>query len=107
MPLINCEVSLTLTWSENCALTSKAYREAVGGDNPLLGINSPINSTFKITGTKMYVAAVTLSTEIDNKLLVQLKTRFKWTIKQNKYRSEMSNQTKNNNLNYSFDLLLK
>ena len=105
--MINCEVSLTLAWSENCALTSKAYREAVGGHNPLLGINSPINSTFKITGTKMYVAAVTLSTEIDNKLLVQLKTRFKWTIKQNKYRSEMSNQTKNNNLNYSFDLLLK
>ena len=24
MPLINCEVSLTLTWSENCALTDVA-----------------------------------------------------------------------------------
>ena len=23
MPLINCEVSLTLTWSENCVLTDK------------------------------------------------------------------------------------
>ena len=22
MPLINCEVSLTLTWSENCVITS-------------------------------------------------------------------------------------
>ena len=28
MPLINCEVSLTLTWSETCVLTSKATREA-------------------------------------------------------------------------------
>ena len=24
IPLINCEVSLTLTWSENCVITSKA-----------------------------------------------------------------------------------
>ena len=28
IPLINCEVSLTLTWSENCALTSKATRKS-------------------------------------------------------------------------------
>ena len=28
MPLINCEVSLTLTWSETCVLTSKGTREA-------------------------------------------------------------------------------
>ena len=27
MPLINCEVYLTLTWSKNCALTSKATRD--------------------------------------------------------------------------------
>ena len=27
MPLINCEVSLTLTWSENCAITSLERRE--------------------------------------------------------------------------------
>ena len=26
IPPINCEVSLILTWSENCVLTSKAYR---------------------------------------------------------------------------------
>ena len=27
MPLINCEVSLTLTWSENCVITSLERRE--------------------------------------------------------------------------------
>ena len=27
IPLINCEVSLTLTWSENCVLTSKVEQE--------------------------------------------------------------------------------
>ena len=52
----------------------------------------------------MYVPVVTLSAENDNKLLEQLKTGFKRTIKWNKYRSEMSNQTKNNNLNYLIDL---
>ena len=48
----------------------------------------------------MYVPVVTLSAENDNQLLEQLKTGFKRAIKWNKYRSEMSNQTKNNNLNY-------
>ena len=51
----------------------------------------------------MYVPVVNLSAENDNKLLEQLKTGFKRTIKWNKYRSEMSNQTKNNNLNYFID----
>ena len=48
----------------------------------------------------MYVSVVTFSAENDNKLLEQLKTGFKRTIAWNKYRSETSNQTKNNNLNY-------
>ena len=51
----------------------------------------------------MYVPVVALSVENNNKLLEQLKTVFKKTIKWNKYRSEMSNQTKNNNSNYLID----
>ena len=51
----------------------------------------------------MCVPVVILSTQDDNKLLEQLKTGFKRTIKWNKYRSEMSNQTKNNNWNYLID----
>ena len=58
---------------------------------------------FKITDCKLYVPVVTLSAKDDNKLLEQLKTGFKRTIKGNKYRLEMSNQTKNNNLNYLID----
>ena len=74
------------------------------GDNPAKPvINPPTSSTFKITHTKLYVPVVTLSTQDDNKLLERQKARFKRTIKQNKYRSEMSNQTKNNNLNYLID----
>ena len=51
----------------------------------------------------MNVPVVTLSAENDNKLLEQPKIGFKRTIKWNKYRLEMSNQTINNNLNYLID----
>ena len=27
MPLINCEINLVLTWSENCVLTKKAQKD--------------------------------------------------------------------------------
>ena len=60
----------------------------------------PTNAAFTITDCKLCVPVVTLSAENDNKLLEQLKTGFKRTVKWNKYRSEMSNQTRNNNLNY-------
>ena len=102
--LISCEISLTLTWSENCVITSKATREADPDADPAAsGINNPTNAVFKITDSKLYVTAVTLSAENDNKLLQQLKTGFKRAVKWNKYRSEMSNQTKNNNLNHLID----
>ena len=106
MPLINCEVSLTLTWSENCVLTDITTQtaRAAQGDNPARpAINAPTNATFQITDTNLYVPVVTLSTENDKKLLEQLRTGFKRTIKWNKYRSEMTNQTQNNNLNYLID----
>ena len=46
---------------------------------------------------------VTLSAENDNKLKEQLKSGFRITIIWNKYMSQMSNQNKNNNLNYLID----
>ena len=57
----------------------------------------------KLEHCKLFVPVVTLSGENNNKLSEQLKTEIKRTIKWNKYRSEMSNQTKNNNLNYLID----
>ena len=104
MPLINCEINLILTWSENCVLTSKAQRDkfiGTGSDkNPQFSeINNPTNATFKITDTKLYVPVVTLSTKDDNTFLEQLKSGFKWK----KYRSEITNQTKTNYLNYLID----
>ena len=93
MPLINCEVSLTLTWSKNSVLSKATRDDAPDADPALDEINNLRNATFKITDCKLYVPVVTVSAENDNKLLEQLKTGFKRTIKLNKYRSEMSNQT--------------
>ena len=62
--------------------------------------DSPGSAAFEIKDCKLYLPVVTLSAGNDNKLLEQLKTGFKGTIKWNKYRSEMSNQTKTNNLNH-------
>ena len=107
MPLINWEVFLTLTWSENCVLisiTTQTARAAQGDNLARPAINAPTNARIKITGTKLYVPVLTLSTENDKKLLRQLKTGFKRTINWNKHRSEMTNLTQNNNINYVIDL---
>ena len=96
---------MPLSWSKHCVITSLENRLVAAPQvgNPLVYDDSPTNAVFEITDCKLYVPAVTLSAEDDNKLLEQLKTGFKRTIKWNKYRSEMSNQTKNNNLNYLID----
>ena len=68
------------------------------GNNP--ANVAPVVLTFEITDKKLHVPVITLSKENDIKLLEQLKTGFKRTIKWNKYRSQMTIQPKNNNLNY-------
>ena len=74
IPLINCEISLDLAWSNNCVLTSKATRISLAaeGDNPAVAqINNPTNAVFETTHCKLYVPVVTLSAENENKLLKQ------------------------------------
>ena len=98
IPLINCKITLVLSWYKECVLVGKAFRHP-----PSAAINSPTEAKFEITDCKLYVPIVTLSAENDNKLLEQLKSGFRRTIKWNKYMSQMSNQNKNNNLNYLID----
>ena len=66
MPLSNCEVNIILAWSSTCVIT-----------------NSKSAGTFEITDAKLYVAAVTLSTQDKSKLLQQLKSGFKRVINWN------------------------
>ena len=94
-PLINTQVELILTCSKNCVLVDMTVNPAA---NP--AIVAPTRLEFKITDTKLYVPVVTLSKENDTKLLEQLKSRFKRNINWNKYRSQMTLQSQNNNLNY-------
>ena len=68
-----------------------------------LANNPPTGLEFQIKDTKLYVPVVTLSKENDIKLLEKLKSGFKKTIKWNKYRSQMTIQNNNNNLNYLID----
>ena len=83
--MINCEVELILTWSKNCVLSDMTVNPAA---NPAIVASS--GATFKITDTKWYVPVITLSKENHTKLLEQLKSGFKRTIKWKKYRSQMT-----------------
>ena len=83
MPLINCEVSLILTWSATCVITSSTGK-----------------GKFKITDTNLYVPVVTLSIKDNEKLLQQLGSGFKRVINWNKYSSRPELLPQNPNLNY-------
>ena len=93
---------MALSWFETCVIASVEKRlvRASQGDNPAVYGDSPESAAFKI---KDCAPVVTLSAVNDNKLLEQLKAGFKRTIKWNKHRSGMSNQSKNNNLSYLID----
>ena len=58
------------------------------------------NATFAITDTKLYVPAVTLSTQENTKFLQQLKSGFKRVINSNKYLSKPELLARNPNLNH-------
>ena len=55
MPLIDCEISLLLTWSTNCVISSATRK-----------------TELIVIDTKLYVAVVSLSNEDNIKLLKQL-----------------------------------
>ena len=105
IPLINCEITLILSWYKECVLVGKALRNAPDPqpNPPIAVIEFPTGAKFEITYCKLYVPVVTLSAENDNKLLEQLKLGFRRSIKWNKYMSQMCNQNKNKNLNYLID----
>ena len=88
MLLVNCEITLILSWSKNCFLVA--------------GTAANPEPRFTITDKKIYVQVVTLSSQDNVKLLKQLQLGFKRTINRNKYQSKVTRQTRNRNL----DLLI-
>ena len=99
IPLISCEVSLELKWDKNCAKTSLEQRDIGGGSRD----NAPTGATLAINDCKLYVPAVTLSKDDKIKLLTNLKSGFKREIIWNRYRSQMTTEAVNNNLNILID----
>ena len=83
MSLINCEINLILTWSENCVISNTAENQ---------------ETTFSVTDKKNYVLVVTLSTDDNGKLLQQIKSGFKSTIKCNKHQTKTAIQNAPNNI---------
>ena len=71
-----------MTWFKNCVLINKSTRDADYNAAPIIyETDTPENAIFQITDTKLYVPVVTLSKENDIKLLEQLKSGCKGTIK--------------------------
>ena len=99
IPLLSCEVSLELKWDKNCVITSLEQRDIGGGNRD----NSPTGATLAINDCKLYVPAVTLSKDDEIKLLTNLKSGFKRETIWNKYRSQMTTEAVNNNLNILID----
>ena len=60
-------------------------------------------ATFQINNAKLYVLVVALSINNNINFLENIKQGFKRTISWNKYRSEITTQPKNNNLDYLID----
>ena len=99
MPLISCEVSLELKWDKNCIITSQQIAINLDGGNTA----APTGATLAINDCKLYVPIVTLSKDDEIKLLTNLKSGFTRGIEWNKYRSQMSTEAINNNLNILTD----
>ena len=86
MHLINCEITLMLTWSASCVIVSIDVANQ--------------NATFAITDTKLYVPVVTLSQQNTEKLFKKLQSGFKRVINWNKYLSKPELLSQNPNLNH-------
>ena len=86
MPLINCEVALFGGWSANCVII-------------YTNVNNQV-PTFTIIETNLYVSVVTLSTQDNAKLLLQLKSGFERKTSWNKYLAKPELLARNQNLNY-------
>ena len=79
IPLINCQVELSLKWIENCVLTIAT----IDADASATGADS---ETFEITDAKLYDSIVTLSAENNAKLSKILSEGFKKSVYWNKYK---------------------
>ena len=99
IPIISCEVSLELKWNKTCVITSHQIGVNLDGRNTA----APTGATLTINDCKLYIPVVTLSKDDEIKLSTNLKSGFTREMIWNKYRSQMSTEATNNNLNILID----
>ena len=88
-------MSLELKWNKTCVITSQQIGVNLDGGNTA----ALTNATLAINDCKLYIPVVTLSKDDEIKLLTNLKSGFTREIEWNKYRSQMTTEPVNNNLN--------
>ena len=101
IPLISCELFSELKWNKNCVITSLEQRQVDAGPPVVNGTTT--GATLAINDCKLYLPVVNLSKDDEIKLLTNLKSGFKREIIWNKYRSQMTTEAINNNLNILID----
>ena len=87
MPLINCNVELSLEWYAKCVLI----------------IGNGTAATFAITDTKLYAPVVTLKTKDNAKLSKLLNKRFQRSVYWNKYKVILRDHAINENIREKLD----
>ena len=79
MPLINCNIHLKLNWSKDYVMSAI------------------VDTTFKLTNTKLYVPIVTLSSKDNVKLVKLLEEGFKRPVYWNEYQTKIESRNLGNN----------
>ena len=92
-------MSLELKWNQNCIITSIQPEINLDGGNT----EASTDATLAIKDCKLYIPVITLSKDDEIKLLTNLESEFKREIIWNKYRSQMTTEAVNNNLNILID----
>ena len=88
-------MSLELKWNKTCVITSQQIGVNLDGGNTV----AQAGAKLAINDCKLYIPVVTLSKDDEVKLLTNLKSGFTKEIEWNKYRSQMTTEAINDNLN--------
>ena len=92
---------------KNCVISeiSRTFRVVNPNANPVVYLVTTATTEviFQMNNAKLYVLVVTLSTNDNISFLENIKQGFKRIISWNKYRSELTTQPKNDNLDYLID----
>ena len=91
-------MSLELKWNKNCVITSQQIVNLDGGNSA-----APTNATLALNDCKLYIPVVTLSKDDEINVLTNLKSGFTREIIWNKYRSQITTEAINNDLNILID----